>query len=181
MEWVLLSGRWAVHQPSWTWMDPRLYTAWCFDTPSQGFVLSTDILHSRHLRHLEGGGPIYFQFLKPVLPKQHSFSPWATNRDSWISWVWYCTVAWSFPNKGNNLPEYVFKWNYIGCNLRCLNNFLCSTSEMMDTTDPVSISMLTCLPSNNNWTWNPHPPCPLDLRVYNPSPGCSSVLLMGEP
>ena len=41
----------------------------------QDVILSQDILYSRHLTHLENCGPIQFQFLKPVSPKQHRLFP----------------------------------------------------------------------------------------------------------
>ena len=145
MERVLLSGRWAVHlsggliQPD---VSIRLLKL--------GFILSKDILQSRHLRQRWWTNPCSFHFSSQLRPSNTGFSPWATTGGSCISWVWYLTATWSYPNKGNDPPLFFFKWNYFGCNLRCWNNFLYSTSERMDTADPVSTSMLTGLPFNDN-------------------------------
>ena len=143
--------------PEW-----RLNTAWCVHTPSQTGLHTSQGYPPEQALETKVVDQSSFNFSSQFRPSNTEFSPWATTGGSCISWVWYFTATWSSPNKGNDPPLYFFKWNYVGCNLRFLNNFLSSTSETMDTADPMPSSMLTGLPSNNNWTWNPDPPCPLD-------------------
>ena len=54
----------------------------------------------------------------------------------------------------------------VGLSRRCFKRFLYSLSETIDTAEPVSTSILTFLPSNNNSTWYPNLPFPFPLRMY---------------
>ena len=54
----------------------------------------------------------------------------------------------------------------VGLSWRSFKRLLYSLSEIIDTAEPVSISILTFLPSNNNSTWYPNLPFPFPLRMY---------------
>lgn len=105
----------------------------------QGFILNEDTHTVRHCDTVDQTG---FNFSSQFRLSNIDFSPWAKGApQSYLN----------FSQKGNGSPEQIFKWNFVGCNLRCSKDYLYSTPETMNTADPVSTSMLTVL-LENNWT-----------------------------